>query len=60
MGEGFALRWCFGHDIVIGSRDDKGPKRRPNKYKITAQEAYGNGNDGNITGQDNFFASKIL
>ncbi len=21
MGEGFAQRWCFNHDILIGSRD---------------------------------------
>lgn len=58
MGEGFALRWCFGHDIVIGSRDEQRAKEAANKYKITAQEAYGNSMTGNITGQDNFSLAK--
>jgi hypothetical protein len=58
MGEGFALRWCFRHDIVIGSRDEQRAKEAANKYKITAQETYGNSMTGNITGQDNFSLAK--
>lgn len=58
MGEGFALRWCFRHDIVVGSRDEQRAKEAANKYKITAQKAYGNSMTGDITGQDNFSLAK--
>ena len=54
MGEGFALRWCFRHDVVIGSRDAQRAKEAADKYKATAQESYGNSMTGSITGQDNF------
>ena len=23
MGEGFASRWCFNHEVLMGSRDKK-------------------------------------
>jgi NADPH-dependent F420 reductase len=58
MGEGFALRWCFRHDVVVGSRDEQRAKEAANKYKISAQEAYGDSMTGNITGQDNFSLAK--
>ncbi len=25
MGKGFSLRWSINHDILVGSRDAKGP-----------------------------------
>src|SRR3712207_5325846 len=52
MGEGFALRWCFRHEIIIGSRDEQRARESANKYKIAAQEAYGNSMIGSMTGQD--------
>ncbi|HEY6404793.1 MAG TPA: NADPH-dependent F420 reductase, partial [Nitrososphaeraceae archaeon] len=58
MGEGFALRWCFRHDVVVGSRNEQRAKEAANKYKISAQEAYGDSMTGNITGQDNFSLAK--
>jgi 8-hydroxy-5-deazaflavin:NADPH oxidoreductase len=58
MGEGFALRWCFRHDVLVGSRDEQRAKEAANKYKISAQEAYGDSMTGNITGQDNFSLAK--
>ena len=53
MGEGFALRWCFMHDILIGSRDVQRAREAADKYKTIAHEAYGNGMTGSIMGQDN-------
>lgn len=53
MGEGFALRWCFGHDVIIGSRDEQRARESAAKYKTAAQDAYGNSMTGSITGQDN-------
>jgi NADPH-dependent F420 reductase len=53
MGEGFALRWCFMHDILIGSRDVQRAREAADKYKTIAHEAYGNSMTGSIMGQDN-------
>ena len=53
MGEGFALRWCFRHDVIVGSRDEQRAREAAGKYKTIAQEAYGNSMTGSITGQDN-------
>ena len=48
MGEGFALRWCFGHDVIIGSRDEQRARESAAKYKTAAQDAYGNSMTGSI------------
>jgi 8-hydroxy-5-deazaflavin:NADPH oxidoreductase len=58
MGEGFALRWCFRHDIIVGSRDEQRARESADRYKTTAQEAYGNSMTGSITGQDNITLAK--
>jgi NADPH-dependent F420 reductase len=58
MGEGFALRWCFRHDVVVGSRDVQRGKEAAEKYTRVAQEAYGNSMTGSITGEDNFTLTK--
>jgi len=70
MGEGFALRWCVNHQIVIGSRDKNKASEVANNYMKIAQEFYkdkmigggsGNGgNGGNITGENNFDLIKDL
>jgi len=70
MGEGFALRWCLNHQIVIGSRDKNKASEVANNYMKIAQEFYkdkkigvgsGNGgNGGNITGENNFDLIKDL
>ena len=70
MGEGFALRWCANHQIVIGSRDKNKASEVASNYMKIAQEFYkdkiksgGNsekeevgevGVGGNITGDNNF------
>lgn len=53
MGEGFAQRWCFNHDILIGSRDKQ-------KAEAFAKEHFKNVTDmfpgkvkGSISGDDN-------
>jgi 8-hydroxy-5-deazaflavin:NADPH oxidoreductase len=58
MGEGFALRWCFTHDIIIGSRDAQRAKQAADNYIKTALEAYGKSITGTITGDDNFELAK--
>ena len=54
MGEGFALRWCKKHDIVIGSRDKNRASEVANNYTKTAKEYYGDSMQGSITGDNNF------
>ena len=59
MGEGFALRWCLNHDIVIGSRDSQKAKEAAENYTRSAKETYGN-IGGTISGSDNIsFADDI-
>ncbi|MGI0050475.1 MAG: NADPH-dependent F420 reductase [Nitrososphaeraceae archaeon] len=70
MGEGFALRWCVNHQIVIGSRDKNKASEVANNYTKIAQEFYKDkmigggsgdgGNGGNITGDNNFDLVKDL
>ena len=54
MGEGFALRWCAKHDVIIGSRDKNKASDIANNYTKTAKEFYGEGMKGSISGDDNF------
>jgi NADPH-dependent F420 reductase len=52
MGEGFALRWCQKHDVVIGSRDSQKAREAAENYMTTAKQTYGN-ISGTISGIDN-------
>jgi NADPH-dependent F420 reductase len=58
MGEGFALRWCFKHDVVIGSRDAQKAKQAAMNYLNAARESYGQSITGSINGDDNFELAK--
>ena len=73
MGEGFALRWCRNHQIVIGSRDKNKATEVASNYMKIAQEFYkdkiksgsGEGEEqgvgrGNISGDNNFDLVKDL
>jgi NADPH-dependent F420 reductase len=74
MGEGFALRWCANHQIVIGSRDKNKAAEVASNYMKIAQEFYkdkikssgsGEGKEGgvgrgNISGDNNFDLAKDL
>jgi len=57
MGEGFALRWCQKHDIIVGSRDAQKAKEAADNYTIAAKQSYG-GISGSISGDDNFSLAK--
>jgi 8-hydroxy-5-deazaflavin:NADPH oxidoreductase len=59
MGEGFALRWCQKHDVVIGSRDSQKAREASENYMRTAKQTYGD-ISGTISGIDNIsFADDI-
>jgi 8-hydroxy-5-deazaflavin:NADPH oxidoreductase len=52
MGEGFALRWCRKHDLVLGSRDAQKAREAADNYTKAAKQAYGE-IAGTIAGTDN-------
>jgi 8-hydroxy-5-deazaflavin:NADPH oxidoreductase len=52
MGEGFALRWCQKHDVVVGSRDAQKAREAAENYMRTAKQTYGS-IAGSISGNDN-------
>jgi NADPH-dependent F420 reductase len=57
MGEGFALRWCKKHDVIVGSRDAQKAKEAAENYDKAAKEALGD-IKGSITGDDNIALGK--
>lgn len=57
MGEGFALRWCKKHDVIVGSRDAQKAREAAYNYNKVAKEAYGN-IAGSITSDDNIALGK--
>lgn len=60
MGEGFALRWCQKHDVILGSREAQKAREAADNYVKAAREAYGSNIAGSITGIDNSaFANNI-
>jgi 8-hydroxy-5-deazaflavin:NADPH oxidoreductase len=52
MGEGFALRWCQKHEVIIGSRDAQKAQEAAANYSKVAKQAYGSV-AGSIAGDDN-------
>jgi hypothetical protein len=57
MGEGFALRWCMKHDVIVGSRDAQKAREAADNYSKAAKQAYGS-MAGSITGDDNIALGK--
>ena len=57
MGEGFAMRWCAKHNVIVGSRDPAKAAEAAGKYLKAASEAYGSV-AGSISGSDNFSLAK--
>jgi hypothetical protein len=57
MGEGFALRWCKKHDVIVGSRDAQKAREAADNYSKAAKQAYGS-MAGSITGDDNIALGK--
>jgi hypothetical protein len=58
MGEGFALRWCQKHDVIVGSRDAQRAREAAANYTQAATAAYGGTAAGSIKGDDNFVLAK--
>jgi 8-hydroxy-5-deazaflavin:NADPH oxidoreductase len=52
MGEGFALRWCQKHDVIVGSREAQKAREAAENYSKAAKQTYGE-IAGSITGNDN-------
>jgi NADPH-dependent F420 reductase len=57
MGEGFAMRWCVKHDVIVGSREAQKAKEAAANYMNAVKQAYGN-IAGSITGDDNISLAK--
>lgn len=57
MGEGFAMRWCVKHDVIVGSREAQKAREAAANYTNAAKQAYGN-IAGSITGDDNISLAK--
>ena len=57
MGEGFALRWCQKHDVIVGSRDSQKAREAAVNYTNTAKQVVGS-MAGSITGDDNIALGK--
>lgn len=54
MGEGFALRWSFNHEIILGSRDkQKAQDIAKNHMDVLKGSSYHEKINGNISGNDN-------
>lgn len=59
MGEGFALRWCQKHDVIVGSRDAQKAREAAENYMRTANQTYSN-ITGSISGNDNISFAKDI
>ena len=57
MGNGFAIRWCKDHNILIGSRDAAKAVEAGLEYSKNAIGQYGS-IKGTITGKDNLSVAK--
>jgi len=57
MGKGFAIRWCFNHDILIGSRDAARAEDAAKEYATLATKEYNSAKE-NIKGSDNVTVAK--
>ena len=57
MGEGFALRWCLQHNVIIGSRDPARASESAKNYSDIANTIYGNRFKASITGDENISLS---
>lgn len=59
MGEGFALRWCLKHDILLGSRDKQKAQTVADNHLYTIKNSsYAEKLNGNIRGDDNISVAK--
>ena len=53
MGEGFALRWSFNHDVLIGSRDKQKAEKAAEDTLSSIKGTHADKIKGTISGNDN-------
>ncbi len=58
MGEGFAQRWCFNHDVLIGSRDKQKAEKAAEDSLNNIKSMFADKLKGTISGNDNISISK--
>ncbi len=58
MGEGFALRWCFNHEIALGSRDKQKAQKTATDYLDNIKKIYADKIKGTIYGDNNIEIAK--
>jgi len=59
MGEGFALRWSFNHEVILGSRDkQKAQDVAKNHMDVLKGSPYSEKINGNISGNDNISVAR--
>lgn len=58
MGEGFALRWCFTHEILLGSRDKQKAQDIASEHLTNIKKKFPDDIQGTISGNDNISISK--
>jgi 8-hydroxy-5-deazaflavin:NADPH oxidoreductase len=58
MGEGFALRWSFNHDILIGSRDKQKAEKAAEGTLSNIKSIYADKVKGTISGNDNISTAR--
>jgi 8-hydroxy-5-deazaflavin:NADPH oxidoreductase len=58
MGEGFAQRWCFNHDILIGSREKQKAETSAKENFSNMKSNFADKVKGTISGDDNISISR--
>ncbi len=58
MGEGFAQRWCFNHDVLIGSREKQKAETAAKENFNNIKSIFSDKVKGTISGNDNISISK--
>ncbi len=59
MGEGFALRWCINHDVILGSRDkQRAQSVAENHMQTIKNTSFSEKLNGSIRGDDNLSVAK--
>ena len=58
MGEGFALRWSFNHDILIGSRDKQKAEKAAESTISNIKSTYADKVKGTVSGNGNISVAR--
>ena len=58
MGEGFAMRWSFNHDVLIGSRDKQKAEKAAEGTLDSIKSTYADKVKGTVSGNDNISTAR--